>query len=40
MKLNVGVFGATGYTGAELLRLLVNHPGVQISWVTSEKFAG
>lgn len=40
MKLKVGVLGATGYTGAELIRLLVSHPGVEISWLTSEKFAG
>jgi len=40
MRLKIGVLGATGYTGAELLRLLVNHPGVEVSWLTSEKFAG
>jgi N-acetyl-gamma-glutamyl-phosphate reductase len=40
MKIKVGVLGATGYTGAELLRLLINHSGVEISWLTSEKFAG
>ena len=40
MKLKVGVLGSTGYAGAELIRLLVNHPGVDISWLTSEKFSG
>ncbi len=40
MKLKVGILGATGYTGAELIRLLLSHPGVEISWLTSEKFAG
>ncbi|MCI0455025.1 MAG: N-acetyl-gamma-glutamyl-phosphate reductase [Candidatus Dadabacteria bacterium] len=40
MGLKVGVLGATGYTGAELIRYLVNHSGVEISWLTSEKFAG
>jgi len=40
MRIKIGVLGATGYTGAELLRLLVNHPGVEVSWLTSEKFAG
>jgi len=40
MRLKIGVLGATGYTGAELLRLLVNHPGVEVIWLTSEKFAG
>ena len=27
----VGVAGATGYTGVELLRLLARHPGVRIA---------
>jgi N-acetyl-gamma-glutamyl-phosphate reductase len=40
MELKVGVLGSTGYTGAELVRLLINHPGVEISWLTSEKFSG
>ncbi|HEX3033517.1 MAG TPA: N-acetyl-gamma-glutamyl-phosphate reductase [Thermodesulfobacteriota bacterium] len=40
MGLKVGVLGSTGYTGAELVRLLINHPGVEISWLTSEKFSG
>ncbi len=40
MKLKVGILGATGYTGAELLRLLVSHSWVEISWLTSEKFSG
>lgn len=36
----VAVVGATGYTGVELLRLLVNHPHVQVSHVTSRENAG
>jgi len=40
MTIRAGVLGATGYTGAELLRLLSGHPEVDVSWVTSEKFAG
>lgn len=40
MKIKIGILGATGYTGAELLRLLANHGGVEISWLTSEKFSG
>src|SRR3990170_100481 len=40
MKLKVGILGATGYTGVELIRYLVNHSGVEIAWLTSEKFAG
>lgn len=40
MKTRVGVIGATGYTGAELLRLLLNHPEVEVTVLTSRKYAG
>ena len=40
MSIKAGILGATGYTGAELLRLLSVHPGVNLQWLTSEKFAG
>ncbi|MBI4228792.1 MAG: N-acetyl-gamma-glutamyl-phosphate reductase [Deltaproteobacteria bacterium] len=40
MKIRVGILGATGYTGAELARLLIPHPNVEIVWLTSEKFSG
>lgn len=33
--IKAGVVGATGYTGAELLRLLVDHPRAEVSVVTS-----
>lgn len=36
----VAVAGASGYTGGELLRLLLGHPRVKIAAVTSEKSAG
>jgi N-acetyl-gamma-glutamyl-phosphate reductase len=36
----VAVVGASGYTGAELLRLLAGHDGVDISGVTSRQYAG
>jgi len=36
----IGIVGATGYTGVELLRLLVTHPEVEISYVTSRSNAG
>lgn len=39
-KLRIGIIGATGYTGIELLRLLLDHPNVDITLATSEKFAG
>ncbi|MBI1857541.1 MAG: N-acetyl-gamma-glutamyl-phosphate reductase [Candidatus Melainabacteria bacterium] len=40
MKFKIGIIGATGYTGAELIKLLLNHPGVEITAVTSEQHAG
>lgn len=38
--IRVGIVGATGYTGVELLRLLLGHPGVVIQVVTSRSEAG
>ncbi len=40
MPLNVAIVGATGYTGAELARLLLRHPQVSITALTSERSAG
>jgi N-acetyl-gamma-glutamyl-phosphate reductase len=40
MKLSVGILGATGLTGVELVRLLLRHPGVEIAWLSSESQAG
>jgi len=34
------ILGATGYTGAELLRILANHPQVQVQYLTSENQTG
>jgi N-acetyl-gamma-glutamyl-phosphate reductase len=39
-KVKVGITGGAGYTGGELLRLLVNHPHVHISFVHSNSNAG
>ncbi len=39
-KAKVGVLGASGYTGAELVRLLLGHPGVQIALLTADRRAG
>jgi len=36
----VAIAGASGYTGLELLRLLIKHPAVKITIVTSEKYQG
>lgn len=40
MKTRVGIIGATGYTGVELLRLLLHHPEVEVATLTSQKYAG
>ncbi len=38
--ITVGIVGASGYTGGEVLRILLRHPGVQIGQITSESSAG
>ena len=38
--INVGILGAAGYTGGELIRLLLNHPEVKIVFANSESNAG
>lgn len=38
--MRVGVFGGSGYTGLELVRLLLEHPNFEIVAVTSEQRAG
>lgn len=40
MKLRVGIFGGSGYGGAELLRLLLPHPSVEVALVTANEHAG
>ncbi|HVA96244.1 MAG TPA: N-acetyl-gamma-glutamyl-phosphate reductase [Candidatus Acidoferrales bacterium] len=39
-KITVSILGGSGYTGGELLRLLLQHPNVEVQQVTSERFAG
>jgi N-acetyl-gamma-glutamyl-phosphate reductase len=39
-KAKIGVLGASGYTGAELLRLLLRHPLVEITLLTADRRAG
>jgi len=39
-KIRVGIFGAAGYTGGELLRLLLNHPEAEVAFAHSESNAG
>ena len=38
--IKAGIVGGTGYTGVELLRLLVHHPQVELKAITSRKEAG
>lgn len=38
--IKAGIVGGTGYTGVELLRLLAQHPNVQLTTITSRKEAG
>jgi N-acetyl-gamma-glutamyl-phosphate reductase len=38
--IKVGIVGGTGYTGVELLRLLAQHPGAELSAITSRGDAG
>jgi N-acetyl-gamma-glutamyl-phosphate reductase len=38
--IKVGIVGGTGYTGVELLRLLAQHPDVDLRAITSRKEAG
>jgi N-acetyl-gamma-glutamyl-phosphate reductase len=39
-KQSVAVLGASGYSGAELLRYLAVHPALEVTWVTAERHAG
>jgi N-acetyl-gamma-glutamyl-phosphate reductase len=39
-KKKVGILGASGYTGAELVRLLLRHPRVEIALLTADRRAG
>ena len=39
-KAKIGVLGASGYTGAELVRLLIRHPQVEIVLLTADRRAG
>jgi len=39
-KINVGIIGGGGYTGGELIRLLINHPNASLSFIHSRSNAG
>lgn len=38
--IKIGILGAAGYTGGELIRLLINHPEAEIVFANSESNAG
>lgn len=40
VKIKAGIIGGAGYTGGELIRLLLNHPGVEASFIHSRSNAG
>jgi len=39
-KIKAGIIGGAGYTGGEMLRILVNHPNVEIAFVNSKSNVG
>lgn len=39
-SVSVGIVGASGYSGEELVRLLLNHPHAELTTVTSRQYAG
>jgi N-acetyl-gamma-glutamyl-phosphate reductase len=40
IKIKAGIIGGAGYTAGELLRILINHPNVEIKFVNSSSNAG
>lgn len=40
MTISAGILGATGYTGAELIRLIHGHPGMRLDWAAAHSQAG
>ena len=39
-KIRIGIIGASGYTGADLIRLAVSHPNIEIALLTANAHAG
>ncbi|MFT6202676.1 MAG: N-acetyl-gamma-glutamyl-phosphate reductase [Spirosomataceae bacterium] len=39
-SINIGIIGGAGYTGGELLRILINHPNAHIQFVNSQSQGG
>ena len=40
MSFRIGIVGASGYGGGELLRLALRHPDIEVAYATSNRFAG
>ena len=40
MKKTIGIIGARGHTGAELIRLIAAHPGLDLAFVSSRELDG
>ena len=40
MKIRAGIIGGAGYTGGEMIRILINHPDAEIAFVHSKSNAG
>ncbi len=40
MKIKAGIIGGAGYTGGELIRLLIHHPGIVVQFIHSRSQAG
>ena len=38
--MKAGIVGASGYTGGDLIRLLLIHPEVELTYITSRRFQG
>ena len=38
--IRIGIIGGAGYTGGELIRLLIHHPDVSVSFIHSRSNAG
>src|SRR5512141_203494 len=38
--IKVGIVGATGYTGIELVKIFAHHPEVEITFATSDSYVG
>jgi len=39
-KVRIGIIGGAGYTGGEMIRILINHPAVEMSFIHSKSNAG